>query len=87
MFNAGKLLDPNAFTYDQFVNKMFTHGSPESVSDNIAQLERQLGLDYLVCKFYVNGLTHAQIIASMRLFAREVMPRFQPATPASARGE
>jgi alkanesulfonate monooxygenase SsuD/methylene tetrahydromethanopterin reductase-like flavin-dependent oxidoreductase (luciferase family) len=77
VFNAGKLLDPNAFTYSEFLNRMFTHGDPDTVAENIALLERELGIDYLVCKFYVNGLSHQQILASMRLFAREIMPRFR----------
>jgi hypothetical protein len=84
VFNAGKLLDPNAFTYSEFLNRMFTHGDPDTVAENIALLERELGIDYLVCKFYVNGLSHQQILASMRLFAREIMPRFPEKIGAAA---
>src|SRR5205085_8481981 len=84
VFNAGKLLDPNAFTYEGFLNQMFTHGDPDTVAANIALLERELGIDYLVCKFYVNGLSHQQVMASMRLFAREIMPRFPQPIGATA---
>lgn len=76
VFNAGQRLNPDALRYEQFVGNMFTHGDPDTCAENIALLERELGLDYLICKFYVNGLTHRQVMASMRRFAEEVMPRF-----------
>jgi alkanesulfonate monooxygenase SsuD/methylene tetrahydromethanopterin reductase-like flavin-dependent oxidoreductase (luciferase family) len=82
VFNAGQVLDPNALSYEQLAGNMFTHGSPDTCGANIALLERELGLDYMVCKFYVKGLTHRQVMASMRRFADEVMPRFQAAIPA-----
>jgi alkanesulfonate monooxygenase SsuD/methylene tetrahydromethanopterin reductase-like flavin-dependent oxidoreductase (luciferase family) len=76
VFNEGKRLDPEGFVYDKFVGKMFTHGSPDTCADNVALLQRELGLDYMVCKFYVKGLSHQQVMASMRRYATEVMPRF-----------
>jgi alkanesulfonate monooxygenase SsuD/methylene tetrahydromethanopterin reductase-like flavin-dependent oxidoreductase (luciferase family) len=76
VFNEGKRLDPEGFVYDKFVGNMFTHGSPDTCAENIGLLERELGLDYMVCKFYVKGLSHRQVMASMRRFASEVMPRF-----------
>ena len=82
VFIAGQVLDPESLSYEQLAGNMFTHGSPDTCGDNIALLERELGLDYMVCKFYVKGLTHQQVMASMRRFADEVMPRFQAAIPA-----
>jgi alkanesulfonate monooxygenase SsuD/methylene tetrahydromethanopterin reductase-like flavin-dependent oxidoreductase (luciferase family) len=84
VFNAGQALDPNAFEYDKFVGNMFTHGGPDTVAANVELLHRELGLDYMMCKFYVKGLTHQQVMRSMKLFADEIMPRFatQPAAAA-----
>lgn len=84
VFNAGKRLEPSAIRYDDYVGNMFSHGSPDTCAENIALLERELGLDYLVCKFYVKGLSHRQVMASMRRFAEEVMPRFAAREPAAA---
>lgn len=76
VFNAGQMVEEQAISYDRYLGDMFTHGSPDTVAANIALLEREAGLDYVVCKFYVKGLTHQQVLKSMRLFAEEVMPRF-----------
>jgi alkanesulfonate monooxygenase SsuD/methylene tetrahydromethanopterin reductase-like flavin-dependent oxidoreductase (luciferase family) len=85
VFNAGKMVDESTITYERFLGDMFSHGSPETVSENIERLRQACGLDYMMCKFYVNGLSHEQIMRTMKLFAAEVMPRF-PASEAAAVG-
>ena len=45
----------------------------------VAQLQRyvaELGINYVVCRMNLAGLAHAKVLASMRLFAQEVMPQF-----------
>lgn len=82
VFRAGKGLAEGEVTYERYLGNMFTHGGPDTCAANVELLRRELGLDELVCKFNSSGLNHQQIMASMRRFAEEVMPRFQPASPA-----
>ena len=79
VFRAGQGIDEAVVSYDRLVGNMFTHGSPETCAANIEMLRQELGLGELSCKFRSTGLSHRQVMASMRRFAEEVIPRFQPA--------
>jgi alkanesulfonate monooxygenase SsuD/methylene tetrahydromethanopterin reductase-like flavin-dependent oxidoreductase (luciferase family) len=81
VFNAGQMVDESTISYERFLGNMFTHGSPDTVSQNIELLRQACGLNYMMCKFYVNGLSHTQILRTMKLFAAEVMPRFPASEP------
>ncbi len=56
-------------------------GSPSTVRAQIEELA-ETGINYLICAFQWGSLTHAEATASMRLFVREVMPRFGAAASA-----
>lgn len=51
-------------------------GSPETVAAHIRSLAAAGDLEYLIASFAWGDLTHAESMASIDLFAREVMPRF-----------
>jgi alkanesulfonate monooxygenase SsuD/methylene tetrahydromethanopterin reductase-like flavin-dependent oxidoreductase (luciferase family) len=81
----GRALDPPAelsgdadldFLYDEWL-----FGTSESVAAKIEGLTRVTGMTYLNCAFAVGQIPHASILNSMRLFAREIMPRFRDYVP------
>ena len=51
-------------------------GSPDTVAAHIQSLVDAGDLEYLIASFAWGDLTHAESMASIELFAREVMPRF-----------
>jgi len=67
------------FLYDEWL-----FGTPDSVSSKIERLTRETGMTYLNCAFAVGQIPHAKIMTSMRLFAREIMPRFRAWDPDQA---
>lgn len=63
-------------TFETLTADHFIIGDPDQC---VAQLQRyaaELGINYIVCRMNLAGLAHAKVLTSMRLFAREVMPRF-----------
>jgi alkanesulfonate monooxygenase SsuD/methylene tetrahydromethanopterin reductase-like flavin-dependent oxidoreductase (luciferase family) len=53
-------------------------GDPASVRRKLARLHEQAGMDGFCGNFAFGSLTHEQVTRSLRLFAAEVMPAFQP---------
>ena len=51
-------------------------GSPEMVAEHVRELVETVPSDYLVLSFAWGSLTHEESLASLQLFAREVMPQF-----------
>ena len=53
-------------------------GTPDQVSAKLEEFKEMYGPDEFMCWFNIGGmLPHAEVESSMRLFAQEVMPRFQ----------
>ena len=52
-------------------------GSPDAAREHIQAVLDQTGIGYMTFSFGWGDLTHAEIMASMRLFAEEVMPAFR----------
>ena len=53
-------------------------GTPDQVALKLGQLKELYGPQEFMCWFNIGGmLPHAEVESSMRLFAKEVMPRFQ----------
>jgi alkanesulfonate monooxygenase SsuD/methylene tetrahydromethanopterin reductase-like flavin-dependent oxidoreductase (luciferase family) len=52
-------------------------GTPQECLDQIRELQRQTGLAHLIAEFAFGGLPHAEAEASMRLFAKSVLPILQ----------
>ena len=53
-------------------------GSPARVRDQVARLIEATGVNYVICCFAWGDLTLVQSLRSLRLFAEQVMPAFQP---------
>jgi natural product biosynthesis luciferase-like monooxygenase protein len=57
------------------IETMALYGSPTTCIQKIAAVQAQCRMDQLICWFNPGGLVpHRQVMASMRLFASEVMP-------------
>lgn len=54
-------------------------GSPEKVTEGIKEFKRKTGMNHIVCWFNCGGQPQEQVLRSLRLFAREVMPHFEHA--------
>jgi alkanesulfonate monooxygenase SsuD/methylene tetrahydromethanopterin reductase-like flavin-dependent oxidoreductase (luciferase family) len=59
-------------------------GSPPRVGEQMARLVETSGCNYIVCSFAWGTLPHEQVLRSLHLFAREVMPAFS-GSPAPTR--
>jgi alkanesulfonate monooxygenase SsuD/methylene tetrahydromethanopterin reductase-like flavin-dependent oxidoreductase (luciferase family) len=68
-------------TYDELATSGLTIiGSPENVASRLLDQTQQLGLKTFVGVFAFGRLTHTQVIRSLDLFAKEVMPILQKET-------
>ncbi len=62
-------------------------GNPDECAAVVERAREALGLTGIDCTFYFGGIDYARARASLELFAREVMPRFQRAAqPVSLHG-
>jgi alkanesulfonate monooxygenase SsuD/methylene tetrahydromethanopterin reductase-like flavin-dependent oxidoreductase (luciferase family) len=50
-------------------------GSPETVRQELERQIDDLGINYAVCQFYFGDMAHDDAMASLQLFADEVMPK------------
>jgi alkanesulfonate monooxygenase SsuD/methylene tetrahydromethanopterin reductase-like flavin-dependent oxidoreductase (luciferase family) len=66
----------SAQTWESLVEQALIIGSPETVAAKIAQLEEN-SVGELVCWMNFGGIPPDKVRRSMRLFAREVIPRFR----------
>lgn len=55
--------------------------NPESIANHIEWVRREQGLDEMICWMRLGGLDDKKVKDSMRLFAKEVMPRFKDQGP------
>jgi alkanesulfonate monooxygenase SsuD/methylene tetrahydromethanopterin reductase-like flavin-dependent oxidoreductase (luciferase family) len=85
--NPGETLDPRAqaalkkeLTFDFVNERSLLVGTPDYVAEKIAELRDELDLEQMVIACHWPGLPHADTMASVRLFAEEVMPRFASET-------
>lgn len=54
----------------------FIVGTPEEAIRQIQRFHDELGLDHLICRMRVPGISREAALASMKLFAEEVIPCF-----------
>jgi alkanesulfonate monooxygenase SsuD/methylene tetrahydromethanopterin reductase-like flavin-dependent oxidoreductase (luciferase family) len=75
--DRGQLVtDPTAVTFDSH-RERFIIGDPDHCAREIEKYRAELGMDYLVCWMHFPGADPRKTERSMRLFAKEVMPRFR----------
>jgi alkanesulfonate monooxygenase SsuD/methylene tetrahydromethanopterin reductase-like flavin-dependent oxidoreductase (luciferase family) len=65
---AGKL------TVEQLAKERIILGDPPTCIQEITRFRRELGLNHLVCRFSVPGISRKASLKSFDLFTREVMP-------------
>jgi alkanesulfonate monooxygenase SsuD/methylene tetrahydromethanopterin reductase-like flavin-dependent oxidoreductase (luciferase family) len=61
--------------YDYICENRAFIGTPDQCAANIQALQEQ-GIDYFGCNFAMGGIPQDKVLRSMKLFAKEVMPRF-----------
>jgi alkanesulfonate monooxygenase SsuD/methylene tetrahydromethanopterin reductase-like flavin-dependent oxidoreductase (luciferase family) len=66
---------PEAF--DPITADRFIIGDPAHCIAALQRYIAELGTNYIVCRMNLPGLSHAKVMASMRLFAKEVIPQWQ----------
>jgi alkanesulfonate monooxygenase SsuD/methylene tetrahydromethanopterin reductase-like flavin-dependent oxidoreductase (luciferase family) len=62
---------------DDLLERFMVIGTPDTCIQRIRRLHDVMGIDHFNCSFWFGDLEQQQILRSMRLFAREVMPAFQ----------
>ena len=80
-------------TYDDLVHWGSAFGTPDQVADRVATYAEHGGVSHWMAEMKFGGITHAEAMRSMALFAREVMPRVrerlaktEPATAVATAG-
>ena len=62
--------------FDELTADRFIIGDVAHCKAEIERYMTELGTNYIVCRMNLPGLSHAKVVASMQLFAKEVMPHF-----------
>ena len=65
-----------AFDYDDLAEKVILFGDPDQVAQRVERLQKD-GVSDLIFFTNYGGIPSHRVKASLELFAREVMPRFQ----------
>ena len=67
-------------TYDDLLRDRLAYGNPDTVVEKLLNLRERIGLDGIIMEPNVGGgLTVAQVLNSVRLYAEEVAPRLRDA--------
>jgi alkanesulfonate monooxygenase SsuD/methylene tetrahydromethanopterin reductase-like flavin-dependent oxidoreductase (luciferase family) len=62
--------------YEYYVeHKAVVLGSPEKVTEELAEYAALTGINNIICWFNLGGQPHAQVLSALELFSREVMPQ------------
>lgn len=61
-------------TIERLARNRIILGDPETCIREISRFRQELGLDHLICRFSVPGISREASMGSLDLFAREVMP-------------
>ena len=67
-----------SLTAESVMEEFAAVGTPDQVADKLGKVIELYGPQEIMCWFNIGGmLPHAEVESSMRLFAKDVMPRFQ----------
>lgn len=80
----GKL---DLLSYDWLHPRNMLCGTPDYVSEKIAELQTELGLETLLVWSHFPGTGHDAAMRSVKLFTEEVMPKFPGSSPAQLAAE
>ncbi len=67
--------EPPSYEWDLANNVYFC--TPDQCAGHLANLQSQHGISYFGAAFSFGSMEHAKVMASMKLFAQEVMPKFR----------
>lgn len=73
---AHPLLEKKALTIEEWGADRFIVGSPSTVIEQIDKLQK-MGVNHLVLRVSLRGLSHEKIMSSIRLFGEKVLPYFK----------
>lgn len=76
-YNEWGLWSGDTEDFAKLARGRFIIGNPEEVIDQIKTLDDSLGIDQLLCRMHFPGMPLHQLISSMTLFSREVIPEFR----------
>jgi alkanesulfonate monooxygenase SsuD/methylene tetrahydromethanopterin reductase-like flavin-dependent oxidoreductase (luciferase family) len=65
---------------DEILDKFSVIGTPDVCIRQIRRLQEAMGIDHFNCAFHFGDLSTDKILGSMRRFAEQVMPAFEPAS-------
>ena len=68
---------PGELTIERLAENRIILGDPDTCVREISRFRQELGLTHLICRFSVPGISREASMASLDLFAREVMPALQ----------
>ena len=67
----------NEPTDDELIDRYFVMGTPTTCIKKLSEIKDVMGLDHFNANFWFGDLEHKQVLRSMELFAKEVMPALQ----------
>ncbi|MBV9547296.1 MAG: LLM class flavin-dependent oxidoreductase, partial [Chloroflexi bacterium] len=70
---------PTEPSTDDLLDRYLVIGTPDTVRKQIMRLEEVVGIGHFNCSFWFGDMDQQRVLRSMRLFAEEVMPAFEPA--------
>jgi alkanesulfonate monooxygenase SsuD/methylene tetrahydromethanopterin reductase-like flavin-dependent oxidoreductase (luciferase family) len=80
MLSAGPRKSFAQMSYGDLVeNGMVIVGNPESVAEQVARLQGELGFGQIMALMCIGDMPHERVVRTMELFAREVAPEFRSA--------
>ena len=62
---------------DELIDRYFVMGTPATCIEKLSEIRDVMGLDHFNANFWFGNLEHKQVLRSMELFAKEVMPALQ----------
>lgn len=63
---------------DQLAKDRFIIGDPEEVTKKVKEFIDAYGATHFICRFFSGDMPHQTIMKKLKLFAKEVIPRFRP---------
>ena len=80
-FRKTRITQPTS--YDHIAEHRAFFGTPDDVASRIRALQNE-GVESFGCNFAFGTMPHEKVMRSMKLFAREVMPKLQPVAAPTA---
>lgn len=62
---------------DALLEDYLVLGDPDQVFDRFKSLQQEAGINHVICRFSVPGISHDAVIRSLRLYAGEVITRLR----------